>query len=387
MNIRHGYKGFGKKAWIYLLILLVCTLAYAMPQGEADTQKIISKTCAIEVESTALSDLDEVLAEFQKLLPEEIRDTEDIAGAVGILEVGEFLRDALTDSSGYFMRLLALYVGAAALMALAELFGDACSFADSLRSAVAVCTCAPLLRSFSSMLSEASSGLSSGCEFFGGMIPLLCTASAAGGASFGAASSAASMSISLSFVSGVLCVNLFPLSVMIFITSMAASFDTGQGARRLAKSIRTIFNFLLGAATTLMVSTVALQGVICGAKDSVAIRSARYAIGGMVPAVSATVGATLGTLISGAGVLSSTMGASGVLALAVTVGTPLLRILLYRFAMQLAITFSGMIGAEFAERFLDSLRSAVDTVLSVLAATLVIFVLEVVILMKATVGI
>ena len=63
-------------------------------------------------------------------------------------------------------------------------------------------------------------------------------------------------------------------------------------------------------------------------------------------------------------------------------GAPLVTLLLYRFAMQLCVSFAGLVGAGFAERFLESLRSALDCVLTVLCSALIIFILEVVIFMK-----
>jgi hypothetical protein len=332
-----------------------------------------------------MSELESIYSEFKKLLPSGFGEGDDAVGFLGIGELIEFFKSTLFDTSGAFLRLLALFVGVAMLLALAELMCAESSNAETLRSVAAICVSVPVFESYAEMISEASVGLRSGCELFSGMIPLLCSVSAIGGGSTTAAASATSMSLSLSLISGVLVGNLFPLAITVFICAVVSSFDTGQGTRRIAKSVRSLFGFALGAATTLLVSTVALQSVVSSAKDSVALRGARFAINGMIPAVSGTVGATLGTLVSGASVLLSTMGATGVSALAVTVGVPLFRIFTYRLALQLAIAFSGMIGAELSERFLDSLRSALDLLISVMAATLLVFVFEVVIFMKTAV--
>ena len=384
IKIRHGYGGKIKRVALYLLVFIV---ALAMPRLFAapceSTVAPPDSLHAVTVAAEAESELDRLLSEFYSIMPEWIGKDTDVAGLLGITEIGSLLGNALSAVSGYFLNALALYVGVAALIAISELIVADSGNPEVLRAAVAICATVPLLRSFSSVLALASDGITSGCELFGGMIPLICSVVAIGGGTASAAASASSMSLSLSLISGVSSENLYPLSVIIFVSTAASSFDTGQGARRISKSLRTLFNFLLGAATTLLLSTVALQSVITSAKDSVALRGARYAIGSMLPAVSATVGATLGTLVSGASVISSTMGVSGVIALAATVGAPLLSVLSYRTALQLAVTFSGLFGADASERLLDSLRAALDLLISVLAAVLVVFVLEIVIFMKA----
>jgi hypothetical protein len=332
-----------------------------------------------------VSELENIYEEFKKLLPAGLGETDDVAGIFGIGEVMDFLKSTLFDTSGSFLKMLALFVGVATLLALADVLSAENSNAEVIRSVSAICVSVPLFTVFYDMISEASVGLQSGCELFAGMIPLLCSVAALGGGGATAAASGTSMSFTLSLISGISVRNLFPLAIAVFICSVVSSFDTGQGTRRIARSVRTLFGFVLGASTTLLVSTVALQSIVSSAKDSVALRGARFVINGMIPAVSGTVGATLGTLVSGASVLLSTMGATGVVALAMTVGVPLFRIFTYRFALQLAVAFCGMIGAEHSERFLDSLRSSVDLIISVMASTLLTFVFEMVIFMKTAV--
>ena len=332
-----------------------------------------------------MSELDKIYEEFRDLLSPFVKSGEDISGMIGLSEVASFIGGLFTDASGSFLRMLALFVGISVLLALADLFSSDYGCAHVVRAGAVACVSAPLFNCFSELLSDVSVGLKSGCELFGGMIPLLCSVFAAGGSGATAAASASSMSLSLSFVSGILSANLYPAAMLIFIFAIFVSFDTGQGTRRILKSVRSFFTFVFGAAATVMAATVSLQGVISSAKDNAALRGARYAINGMVPAVSTTVGATLGTLISGASVLISTMGTSGTVALAVTLGAPLLRIIICRFAVRCASSFSGIIGAQSAEELFDSLTSALDFLISVLAAAVVIFILEVVVFMKAAI--
>lgn len=332
-----------------------------------------------------MSELDKIYEEFRGILAPFLKNGEDVSGMIGLSEVASFVRGLFTDASGDFLRMLALFVGISVLLALADLFSSDYGSAHVVRAGAVACISPPLFNCFSDVLSEVSAGLDSGCELFGGMIPLLCSVFAAGGGGATAAASASSMSLSLSFVSGILSANLYPAAMLMFVFAILVSFDTGQGTKRILKGVRSFFTFVLGAATTVMAATVSLQGVISSAKDNAAIRGARYAINGMVPAVSTTVGATLGTLISGASVLISTMGTSGTVALAVTLGTPLLRIIVCRFAVRCAASFSAIIGAQTAEGLFDSLLSALDFLISVLAASVVIFILEVVVFMKAAI--
>ena len=337
----------------------------------------------ISANSQGDDELSYIYGEFSELLPDGILDSDGTVGIFGLEEVFDYLTELVSSAGNGFVEELAFLFGIAVIFALAELFGtESGGAAETVRAGACICLSVPMLTSFMDKVSVVATGMESGCDFFSGIIPLLCSVAAIGGGGAVATTSGASMSITLGLVSRVLVSNLLPLATFIYTASIISSFDTGQKTQRILKGTRTVYNFLIGAASVIMLATVGLQSVIASAKDTLAVRSAKYAISGMIPAVGGTISSTLSTLISGASVMMGSMGAASVAALALTMGKPLVVLLLYRFAIQLCVGFSSLFGSVFAEKLFESLRSALDSVLVALCSTLIIFILEVVVFMK-----
>lgn len=383
MKIQHGY---GDKRIIVrklcLFLLFLCFIIVVSPDGE--TKEVRSeKRIPLSLSTRGDDELGYIYGEFSKLLPDGILDSDGAVGIFGLEEVYDYLSELVCSSGSGFLKELAFLFGIAVIFALAEMLGaESGGVSETVRAGACICFSVPMLTSFMDKIAEASAGMSSGCEFFSGVIPLLCSVAAIGGGTAVAATSGASMSITLGLVSRVLVSNLLPLATFLYTAAIVSSFDTGQKTQRILKGARTVFNFLMGAASVILLATVGLQSVIASAKDTLAVRSAKYAISGMIPAVGGTISSTLSTLISGASVMMSTMGAASVAALSLTMGKPLAVLLLYRFAIQLCIGFSSLFGSVFAEKLFESFRSSLDSVLVALCSTLIIFILEVVVFMK-----
>jgi stage III sporulation protein AE len=167
---------------------------------------------------------------------------------------------------------------------------------------------------------------------------------------------------------------------------LIASFDTGQGISSVSRGIRGWFSFLIGLSSFVFVTVLAFQNLIVASKDTVILRSAKYAISGMIPIVGSTVSGALATLISGVKYLSVSIGAVSVLVILSVMGAPLITLLFYRLCMGACITLTSFSGASYAERFFTSLRGAIDTVIAVLASSVMVYVLQIIVFMKSFEG-
>lgn len=340
-------------------------------------------------ESEELPNIDEqlqnIFSDFLKILPEGVpSDADDISGAIGIGEVLGFVASVLEESSAstYFCMLL----GIALLFCLAELFSDdAGEAAATVKSASALILSLPVLYFGKEVVVSVSEGISSGSDFFSGIIPIFSSVAAIGAGGITAGSAAITMNVSLSVVSSILAENILPLSTLIFSLSLVSSVDTGQGIGGVARGVRNCFNFLIGLVCALIVAVFGAQTFISASRDGLALRSAKYAISGMIPIVGGTVSGTLSLLISGVRFLSGTIGIISVIVLLSLMGAPLILLLFYRFCIGACITLTSFSGAVFGERFFSSVRGAVDCLIAVLASSSLVYILEIIIL-TATLG-
>ncbi len=345
-----------------------------------DSNKLKKRTNVQEDVPSTDEQLQNIFSNFLEILPDGAPSSaEDISGIIGIGEVFGFVASVLEESraSTYFCMLL----GIALLFCLAELFSDdAGEAAATVRSASALILSLPVLYFGKEIIVSVSEGISSGSDFFSGIIPIFSSVAAIGAGGITAGSAAITMNVSLSVVSSILAENLLPLSTLIFSLSLLSSVDTGQGIGGVARGVRNCFNFLIGLVCALIVAVFGAQTFISASRDGLALRSAKYAISGMIPIVGGTVSGALSLLISGVRLLSGTVGIISVIVLLSIMGAPLVLLLFYRFCIGACITLTSFAGALFGERFFSSVRGAVDCLIAVLASSILVYILEIIIL-------
>lgn len=331
-------------------------------------------------------ELDKILESFESALPEGVpKSLDEISGIMGIEETFAKISAHLT--SGENVKALALFIAIGILFALCELFsaelGDSASVA---RSVVAVLLSVPVLELMRGLVSEVSSGIAESGALFSEMIPVLTGILAIGSGGAAASLSAVTLNVSLGFVTNVLSGSLLPLSSMMFALSMVSAFDTGGITDGAVKGIRSVFNFLIGLSSLVIVGVLGVQTVVSVSADNLATKSAKYAISGMIPVVGGAVSGALSTLISGVKLLSATVGTVAVVALLSVVGLPLLRLLFFRFCLFLCITVSSFSGGSFGAKFFTSLRGALDTLIAVFVSSTLIYMLEIIIVTASIKG-
>ena len=327
----------------------------------------------------------DILDKFLEILPEDTFGFyEEIFEKDGGFGLFDFLLSKV--SLERCIKSFSFFIAIAIFLSLCENLCLDSSLDPFIKTAACVSFVLPVLNVMKDVLYETEAAIRSGSDFFGELIPVLSSVMALGMKTNTAVVSAAVMNLSFSFISGVLLKNLIHIGILIFVLSLISPFDTGRGIDSVSRGIKGWFSFLIGFVSFVLVTVLAFQNLIISSKDSVILRSAKYAVSSMIPVVGSTVSGALSTLLSGVKYLSSTIGVLAVAALFSVMGMPLVILLFYRFCIGTCITLANFAGAAYAERFFTSLRGAVDTVTAVLASAIMVYVLEIVIFMKSFQG-
>ena len=387
INIKENRKILERVA-IFLLILL--TFAIICLHIELKREKksgCFIKECSLNEWANSdgvniSEELSDILDRFTKILPQGIpTDKDELSESVGIEAVINSVINSIQGEGSSLLSFFFMAFGIASLFlafgAVSETMG---ALSPTVMAGVSVMLSLPLFLSLSSLILSVTDGLAAASEFFGGLIPLVSAVSCIGGAVSTAAAEASGMGISLAFVSQFLTSALMPLVLIMFSLSLvSSSFGTGFSP---LSSIRSLFLFLLGAATTVIVATLALQTALTSSADSLAMRGVKYAVSGMLPIVGGTVSGALSTLSSGAHFVASTMGTAALVAVASMLGAPLIQLLLYRLSMRAGLGLLSFSDSKFGQRIFSSLQSALDSLIAVLSTAGVIYALEIIIFMR-----
>lgn len=298
-------------------------------------------------------------SEVDESIPDE---AQDILGDVGV-------KDAL-EPEGLFSRLWSALgerlrglwgeaaAGAVKLLAVAALISACSAFATEIsRRYVSIAGC---LAVAGVAFGDASAWINTGAEtieelnlFSHALLPCLAATAAAGGSAAGAAAKYAATSLFMDVFITLSRSLLLPLAYALLAvrTASAALGNSAlDGAARLIKWLCTLLTTVVMTAFTVYLS---LSGAVTGAADVVTSKAAKTAISTALPVVGGIISDAAGTLVAGAGLLRSAVGALGAVVIAAICLTPFLalalRYLLYKAAAALAHCFAdsdlaGLIG-------------------------------------------
>ena len=155
---------------------------------------------------------------------------------------------------------------------------------------------------------------------------------------------------------------LLPISFGVFAFAAISSF-TQKEAPKIAKWLRGSFFAVFGILSTLLFSGLAMQNVIARAQDTLYLRTARQMLGSLVPAVGATISASLSSLMGAFGCIKSSMGAMGIV-FSLSIFLPVFFILLFqRATFAICSFFLEFSSSDGGVRLFKGFLCGIDTLL------------------------
>lgn len=224
------------------------------------------------------------------------------------------------------------------------------------------------------------------CEYSHVLLPTLTTAAV----STGAVTSAGAKYAAAALFSDVLLTGaqglILPLICAYVATETAgAALGTRQlaGASKLLKwSASTLMKGLVLAFTAYL----GLTGVLSGAADEAAVKTAKAVMSAALPVVGKTLSDASEALLAGAAAVKSAIGVFGLLAVLAVVALPVLRLLLRYLLYKAAAAVAGIVAGERIGGLIDAVGSAYGMILGLVGAAAAIFFLAVISLLRTVSG-
>ncbi len=278
---------------------------------------------------------------------------------------------------------LMMLIGIAVVISIADVASplETTSVSEHTSMAVTMITSLIIFYRIGGLCESVKTSLLELSTFFTGLIPIMTGILTAGGNVTSAASQALNMNITLSSVSYISTYLLMPLVLSLFALALASSVG-GSTVGAVAKSVRGVFMWIMGIGTTVIIGAVSMQSLIAGAQDSAYLRAAKYAATGMIPVVGSTVSGALATLAGGLNYVKNAVGVSSVVVIVGLALSPLITLLLYRFAFSIGISFLEFTGSKKGKSVYAAFRSALDTLISVYVLSSVVYICEIVVFMR-----
>ena len=320
------------------------------------------------------------LAQIADAVPDDYRAAfagHDASELVGAEYLFSALLSGLRNESGAAVRLFAALLGIVLLgRVVTEVGGDGETGQSRMGGILLASVCATALFAVvAGSVSRVGAYLSDLRTFLNASTPALTALLAAGGSTAAGGTAAASFSFGLFLLENLLAGVLYPLTGICFAFGLLDTVSPDLRLGGVSKHLKWLYMTLLGVASTVSTAALSFQTTLAASADSVAMRSARYAVGNMIPLVGNSIGAALGTLGSSLTLVKNTAGVSCVAAILLMTLPELLSLFLARLAVSAAGAAAEAIGFTVGEKLLASFLKIYDMLLATVAAAGVTWIL------------
>ncbi len=217
------------------------------------------------------------------------------------------------------------------------------------------------------------------------MLPVLASATAmSGGVSASTALYGGTVLLAQLLTRGI--AKLLIPGVWLFLAVATAEAALGN---QMLTELRKLIGWLISKGLKLFVGLfsvyLSVTGVVTASVDASAAKMTKAAVSGMVPVVGGMISDASETLLAGAGLLKSSVGVFGMLAVLAIALTPFLRVAAHYLLLKLTTAVSGAVALRPHVTLLEQLTAAMGYLLAMCAACCMLLLLATVCLLRVAV--
>ena len=193
--------------------------------------------------------------------------------------------------------------------------------------------------------------------FTSASIPLMGSLYVMGGNAAAAVATSAGLSLFMTLLEEVVGRSIVPFCGICLALSLIGACDGAPRLGGVLASLKKNYTLLLSFLMMLLLAMLSAQTVLGASQDTLAMRSAKFAAGSLIPVVGGSVAELLRSVSAGVGYMRSAVGICGVLLLILLMLPTLVELLLARTAWQICSFFAELLGCDGEKRLLDEFAS------------------------------
>ncbi len=292
------------------------------------------------------------------------------------------LAGSIADRLGEPLRVLTLLMGVILLSALAASMKGEQSAAGTVYEVVCVLcavgiACEPMSRVFlqaAEVLKRTADLMLTFSGIFGGVL-------AVGGGLTVSAVYQSSMAVLCELALEVAAKFLLPLLGMCLAMSIVDAVNPAISLEGMIKLIQKVSAWVLGLLMALFLGMLSVQSMVAVSADRAGTKAAKYMISGFVPIVGGAVSEAYAAVLGSMGILRSTTGMIGILALLSILVPVLAELGIYRLLAAIAAAVSELFGTKQLTRLFRNMESVMATGFSIAVCFSVMFIFSTAVMM------
>ncbi len=344
-----------------LTVLLFVSLFCVTVGAEEETQGF-----AEEVPDSFTDFLDALPDDLLKRLPNGIfsTNTEEVGEVAEEISSFSYLLETVLSMLGLrigdFVRLFATVAGLLVLSAIAKALQG--SFRDEhIGRAFSFCTtlviCASLLGAGYTSISNVRDYFSALRGATAASVPLLASLYAMGGNVTGAVASSSGLSLFLVILEEVVGATVIPFCGICLSLAVAGVLDPSLRIQTFLSTIKKNYTTVLTFLMMLLLAMLGAQTTLGARRDTLAMKSVKFAAGNMIPVVGGSISELLRTVSAGVGYLRGGVGVCGIILLLLLLLPTLIELFLARLTWELAASLADLLGCDSEKKLLEEFAS------------------------------
>ena len=193
--------------------------------------------------------------------------------------------------------------------------------------------------------------------FTSATVPLMGSLYIMGGNAAAAVSTSAGLSLFMTVLEEIVGNSIVPFCGVCLALALIGACEGGPRLGGLLTSLKKNYTIVLSFFMMLLLAMLSAQTVLGASKDTLAMRSAKFAAGSLIPVVGGSVSELLRSVSAGVGYMRSVVGICGVLLLILLMLPTLIELLLARATWQICSFFAEILGCDGERRLLDEFAS------------------------------
>lgn len=180
---------------------------------------------------------------------------------------------------------------------------------------------------------------------------------------------------------------LAPLTNLLFTLSCLAGVCSDVKIAGFTNGLRKLIMRLWQYGTLLFSFLLSVQSVLAKSADSLAAKTARFAIGSFIPVAGGVIAEAFSTLKEGVGVLRNAAGIGGIIVILLLLIPGIVPLILYKCSLGIAETAADALNLGRMRSMLGDVHGIVDMLFAFVLYTSLMFVLAIIVFTKSQVGV
>lgn len=168
---------------------------------------------------------------------------------------------------------------------------------------------------------------------------------------------------------------ILPLIYSGMILTLSNGICCSTEISKITNSIIKVCKYILGLILTIFCTILTLIGFTARTKDTIALKTIKYAAANFVPIVGGCLSETFESIINSSSIIKSTVGYTGTIAVIAMSLIPLIKIVFMIFITKSISVISSMVSIDYVSNMLESVSEILKIVGALLVLLIIIYIL------------